>query len=199
MSWDKIVNSKQEYDKLLKLVNKAFYIEKRLPEQVFVVPSGKKCVIDFDKAMGYSFWNELERLVALSNDSFILMAVLDPHPEDYYYEEFSLYNWYIFPNGSTADDYWNAINWSPADSPADAIVFNSEVVVWLSPTLKWAIWGERRYGICILALSEEIDSYTSEFCLSIETAITDLVSLNFGSELPDEIESKLLFFYGGKK
>ncbi|CAG5086840.1 Putative uncharacterized protein [Thermobacillus xylanilyticus] len=31
------------------------------------------------------------------------MAVLDPHPEDYYYKEFSHYNWYTFPNGSTAD------------------------------------------------------------------------------------------------
>ncbi len=84
---------------------------------------------------------------------------------------------------------------SPEESPADAIVFNSEVVVWLSPSMKWAIWGERSYGICIVGLSEEISSYKSESCLTIDTAISDLVSLNFGNIIPDEVVSKLLLHY----
>lgn len=199
MSQSKVINDKQQFEESLNLIKKSFDIEKRLPEQVFLVPWQKKCVFDFDKAMGYSFWNELERLVTLSDDLFILMAVLDPHPVNYYYKEFSQYNWCIFPKDITANEYWNTLKWSPVDSPADAIVFNSEVVVWLSPTLKWAIWGERGYGICILALSDEIGSYTSELCLSIETAITDLISLNFGNEIPDEVKTKLMLHYGDMK
>ena len=199
MSQSKVIKDKEQLEEALNLVEKAFDCEKRLPEQVFLVPWQKKCVFDFDKAMGYSFWNELERLVTLSGDSFILMAVLDPHPVNYYYKEFSQYNWCIFPKGITANEYWNTIKWSPEDSPADAIVHNSEVVVWLSPTMKWAIWGERNCGICILGLSDETSSFTSESCLPIETAITDLVSLNFGNSIPDELKSKFMSNYNDMK
>lgn len=195
MNHSKLIKDKEQFEEALNMAKRAFDYEQRFPEQVFKVPFQKKCVFDFDKAMGYSFWNELERLVTLSDDPFILMAVLDPHPVDYFYKEFSQYNWCIFPKGTTADEYWNSIESSPEESPADAIVFNSEVVVWLSPSMKWAIWGERSYGICILGLSEEISSYTSESCLTIETAITDLVTLNFGNKIPDEVTSKLILHY----
>ncbi|MED4784872.1 hypothetical protein [Brevibacillus choshinensis] len=195
MSQSKLISDKEQFEKALDLVKRAFDYEQRLPEQVFNVPFQKKCVFDFDKTMSYSFWYELERLVNLSNDPFILMAVLDPHPIDYYYNEFSRYNWCILEKNTTPDEYWNAIKSSPEESPADAIVFNSEVVVWLSPSMKWAIWGERSYGIGILGLSEELSSYRSESCITIDTAISDFVSLNFGNKIPDEVASKLMLHY----
>lgn len=195
MSQSKLISDKEQFEEALNLVKRAFDYEQRLPEQVFNVPFQKRCVFDFDKAMGYSFWYELERLVNLSNDPYILVAVLDPHPVDYFYNEFSRYNWCILKKNTTPEEYWNAIESSPEESPADAIVFNSEVVVWLSPSMKWAIWGERSYGICILGLSEEISSYKSESCITIDTAISDLVSLNFGSKIPDEVVSKLMLHY----
>ncbi|MFK4305316.1 hypothetical protein ABH892_005501 [Paenibacillus sp. RC254] len=191
----KLISDKEKFEEAVNLVKRAFDHEKRLPEQIFNVPFQKTCVFDFDKAMSYSFWHELERLINLSNDPFILMAVLDPHPVDYFYKEFSRYNFFILSRDATADEYWKMIESSPEESPADAIVFNSEVVVWLSPSMKWAIWGERSYGICIVGLSEEISSYKSESCLTIDTAISDLVSLNFGNIIPDEVVSKLLLHY----
>jgi hypothetical protein len=173
----------------------AFYYEERLPNQVFKIPFQNIFACDFDKAMGYSFWSELKRLANLAGDSFILMAVLDPHPVEYYYKEFSQYNWCILTNGTTADEYWNTIEQGSEESPADAILFNSEVVVWLSPSMKWAIWGERSYGICIIGFNYEINGFTSELLTTIDTAITDMVSLNFRNNVPVIISSSLIKNY----
>ncbi|WP_059171340.1 hypothetical protein [Bacillus sp. FJAT-27445] len=60
MRQNKFINDKQKFKEYLNLVKKAFENEKRLPEQVFLVPWQRKCVFDFDKAMGYFFWNELK-------------------------------------------------------------------------------------------------------------------------------------------
>lgn len=47
--------------------------------------------------------------------------------------------------------YWNFLNAAPASSPADSILLNSQIVVLWAPSLKWAIWGERDSGLCVLA------------------------------------------------
>lgn len=177
-------------------VSKVFYDKQRLPNQVFRVPFQKTAVLDFDYAMSYHFWDELKRLIDTFGDSYVIMAVLDPHPVDYYYNEFSRYNWCTLNKGTTADEYWNMLNESPIDSPADSIVSNSEVVVWLSSSMKWAIWGERSYGICVAGFSDEIKDYNKELWFTMDEAITNLVSLQFKNCIvPEEITSKLMKFY----
>ena len=47
--------------------------------------------------------------------------------------------------------YWDFLNAAPASSPADSILLNSQVVALWAPSLKWAIWGERDSGLCVLA------------------------------------------------
>lgn len=193
MSQDKLINDKKQFEEVLSLVRKAFNYEHRLPNQVFNLPYQKISVCEFDRALGYSFWSELERLADLAGDSFILMAVLEPHPIEYYYNEFAKYNWCIFPKGPTADEYWDTLEEGPKESPADAILFNSEVAIWLSPSMKWAIWGERSYGICIIGFDEEISG--SKLWTSIDAVITEIVSLNFNNNVPDEISSSLIENY----
>lgn len=151
--------------------------------------------------MSRDFWNELEELIGLSGDPFAIMAVLDPHPVEYYYNEFSQYNWCILQEETTADEYWNMLEQGPGESPADAISINSEVVVWISSSMKWAIWGERSYGICVLGFIDgDICDYECESWFTMDQAITDLVSLNFKNyTVPKEIISKLMKHYSSIK
>lgn len=141
MSQNKFIKDKKQFEEATHWVTKTFNYEQRLPNQVCKVPFQKTVVLDFDHAMSRSFWNELEELMCLSGDSFVIMAVLDPNPVDYYYKEFSRYNWCVLQKGTTADEYWSMLEQGPEESPADAILFNSEVVVMLSSSMKWAIWG----------------------------------------------------------
>lgn len=196
MSHSKFIQDKKKFEETLYWVTKMFNCEQRLPNQVYKVPFKRKVVIDFDDVMSPDFWIQLEKLIDLSNDSFVMMGVLDPDPVEYYYSEFAYYNWCILQKGTTSDEYWNILEQGPAESPADAILFNSEVVMWLSSSMKWAIWGERSYGICILSFNEDMSDCENESWFTMERAIIDLISLNFRNyTVPEEIVSKLMKFY----
>ncbi|WP_135555444.1 hypothetical protein [Paenibacillus cymbidii] len=201
MSRNEFIKDKKQFEEALQLVTKMFNYEQRLPNQVYKVPFEKTVVLDFDHAMSRDFWNELEGLIDLSGDPFAIMAVLDPHPVDYYYNEFSQYNWCILQEGTTADEYWNMLEQAPEESPADAISINSEVIVWLPSSMKWAIWGERSYGICVLGFDDgDIGDYECESWFTMDQAITDLVSLNFKNySVPEEIIFKLINHYSSIK
>ena len=181
------------------MVSNVFCDDERLPNPVFKVSFKNTVAFDFDYAMSYRFWGELEKLTDIFGDSSVIMAVLDPDPVNYYYSEFSQYNWCVFQKDTTADEYWSAINQGPEGSPADAILSNSEAVVWLSSSLNWAIWGERSYGICILGFNDEMSKYNSDSWFSIDKAITDLVSLNFTNGIPEEVTNKLMKHYSNIK
>lgn len=197
MNQSKFIKDKNDFEETLYCVKQTFHYEQRLPNQVYKVPFQRNVVIDFDDAMSHVFWYELEKWMNVSDDSFVIMAVLDPDPVDYYYKEFSQYNWCILQKETTADEYWNTLNQGPDESPADAILFNSEVVIWLSPSRKWAMWGERSYGICILSFNDDaINDFENELWFTMEQAIADLISLNFRNyTVPEEIISKLMKFY----
>ncbi|EHS58245.1 hypothetical protein [Paenibacillus sp. Aloe-11] len=195
-----IIKDTKDFEEAQHLVSNVVYVEERLPNQVFKVPFQNKVVLDFDHAMSYGFWNEVEQLTGIFDDSFVIMAVLDPHPVNYYYTEFSQYNWCMLNKGTTSDEYWNTLQQSPIESPADSILSNSEVIVWLPSSMKWALWGERSYGICVLGFSDDIGDYKSESWFTMDKAITDLVSLNFRNyTVPDEIISKLMKYYSSIK
>lgn len=187
------ITDRQQFEQASSMVEKAFHHTRRLPDQVFKMPVRNRSVCEFDRALSDSFWTELTRLADAAGDSCILMAVLDPNPIEYFFKEFDQYNWCILSRGTTAEDYWEMLEQGPNGSPADAILFNSEVVIWLSPSLKWAIWGERSYGICLLGCDDEISGPTSDLWFSIETAITNRLPLNFNNQnVPDDIARSFL-------
>jgi hypothetical protein len=128
----------------------------RLPNQPFVKPFNKYSFEEFDWMMGDSCWPSLVNLATVSNDTKILLAVLDPDPAQYYKAEFNYYNWAIVPVDIDKNTYWSILNLTPENSPADSVLANSEIVVWLPQSLRWVIWGERSSGLCVLG--SEIDT-----------------------------------------
>jgi hypothetical protein len=125
-------------------------IGKSLPERVFNESLSCFRFEEFDWAMSAEFWPSVQRLCQRSGDASILIAVLEPDPLNYYRKEFGYFNWAELPIVASSDDYWTLIKHSPDESPADSLLANSEKVVWLPPSKKWAIWGERRFEVCVL-------------------------------------------------
>ena len=106
---------------------------------------------DFDWAMSGEFWSVLHKLASQSRDHELVFAVLDPDRVNYFKAEFGYYNWAILPVTLSSDEYWNFLNSAPAESPADSLLGNAQVVVLTVPSKEWAIWGERESGLCVLA------------------------------------------------
>lgn len=94
---------------------------------------------EFDWAMSGAFWPIMQELAQASGDISLLMAVLDPEPEGYFKKEFGYYNWVNIPISASRDDYWELLSDHPESSPADSFLANSEKVIWLPRSAKWAI------------------------------------------------------------
>lgn len=198
------VREKKEFDELKELVSDMLFSDDNLPQQVFREQFSHYLFEEFDWAMSDEFWDTIQKLAEQAKDDFILTAVLNPHPVNYYYKEFGYFNWTKLPINLSADDYFNVLELGPNESPADAILFNSDTVVWLSPSGKWAIWGERAYGICVLALKEPTNTINSSLFLktwrSIDNeAVMNWVGLNFkGRKVPKEVTDALYMNYSNK-
>ena len=124
---------------------------RRLPEVPFLQRWMVRGFDEFDWVMGANFWPVAQELGRTAGDSEILIAVLDPDPVDYHKSTFGYYNWGALPIELSASSYWDFLKAAPASSPADSILLNSQVVALWAPSLKWAIWGERDSGLCVLA------------------------------------------------
>lgn len=135
-------------------IEKTFLINECLPERVFHEDFRWFAFEEFDWAMSGEFWLVIQELTQASGDTSLLMAVLDPEPEGYFKKEFGYYNWANISVSASRDDYWELLNAHPESSPADSFLANSEKVIWLPHSAKWAIWGERSYGVCVLAAHE---------------------------------------------
>lgn len=143
----------EDFYKYKELLSKVCNQDCDLPYQVFRKEFGYYLFNQFDDAM--SDWGTLQQLASVSKDEYIVTAVLDPKPMEYYFKEFGYFNWIKFPKNIESNEYWNALELGPENWPADSISNNSFTVVWFSPSMKWAIWGDRNYEVSILAFNNE--------------------------------------------
>lgn len=176
----------QQFNESKKKINEAFNTEKKLPEQVFRQSFKNFKFEEFDWAMDLEFWNTLKKLALQTKDDFVLVAVLDPNPIEYFYKEFKYYNWIRLPIDLSVDEYYEILEYGPEESPADAILYNSYTVVWLSPSMRWAIWAEREYGICIVGFNDK-DHLNNLVPLltswrSIDETVLSWIEANFENE-----------------
>lgn len=190
---------KKKFESSLQVVREIFECNNRIPNQVFK-SLNYFLICDFDKALGSLFQDELENILLTSDDDYLIMGVLDPDPVSFFYKEYGCYNWlHIFANMSKYH-YWDLLNMHPTNNPIDILLINTNVVVWASPTKKWAIWGERDYGIAILGfdknskLKQQIKE--NDTWGKMDDDFATLVSYNFKDfKLPKNIKEKLFLHY----
>jgi len=134
------IKEHRDFEKCWHLIESAIRPNKNLPEQVFSDQFSNYVFEEFDWAMTPDFWDGvLKKLAIASNDAEIIMAVLDPDPKDYFHRTFGEYNILKLSINISGQEYWNILKTGPEDSEADAILFNSETVIWLPLSMKWAI------------------------------------------------------------
>ncbi|MCG5026819.1 MULTISPECIES: hypothetical protein [Geobacillus] len=197
------VREKREFYQLYRTVNDVFFLENRLPKQVFREPFRYFWFEEFDWTMDGDFWTVIQQLSKKMKDEYILTAVLDPHPVEYFYEEFGYYNWVKPPVHLTSDQYVNVLELGPKESPADAMLYNSYTVIWLPSSMKWAIWGDRNYGICILGLRDanhRVDAWPIvKTWRPMDQTVLSWVALNFANQqLPQEVVDSLFLHYSNE-
>jgi hypothetical protein len=176
----RFLSSKADFEFWRGLVSSVVNDRVRLPKSPFSKVFIRYSFEEFDWMLSANCWPALVNLAKISNDTKLVMAVLEPDPVQYFRAEFNSYNWAVMPVDVDKNTYWDALNLAPDNSPADSVLANSEVVVWFPQSLKWIIWGERSSCLCILA--SEIDTlawknmaWAQQFCQQVEDS--DFVAL----------------------
>ncbi|AVM24720.1 hypothetical protein [Bacillus pumilus] len=152
------IRSEKEFKFCQNLVDHVFDIKKELPQQVFRKTFDCFLFQEFDWALSDDILPTIKELSAVTQDREFLTAVLQPDPAEYYLKEFGYYNWLKASVDITGEDYVNALWTHPKEPIADDIITNSYIVVWLSHSLKWAIWADRDMEICIIGMVSTKDS-----------------------------------------
>lgn len=198
-----VINDPYEFEEAYKLIRSLFNVNERLPELVF-----NKSFIHFLCEESYfalsgKFWETIQQLSQLSNDDTIIVGLLDPDPVAYFFKEFGFYNWFKFATNITPSMYEEAIHQVPKGSPADAITYNSEIIVWAPLSKKWAIWFERGYDICILGFADKNCMLPAAELQgnwgSPQEGLEQLIALNFKhQQVPQEVADVFLANYSHK-
>lgn len=144
------IRSEKEFRFYQNLVDHVFDQNKRLPQQVFRKNFDCFLFQEFEWALSDDILPAIKDLLNSTSDREFLTAVLKPDPVDYYFKEFGYYNWLKASVNISGEDYVNALWTHPKGSIADNIITNSNIVVWLSRSLQWAILADRDLEICII-------------------------------------------------
>jgi hypothetical protein len=195
------ISDNATFESIWTKLGQIFLEKSRLPQNVYYMPFDYYLFAEFDWAMSAEFWLELKILASYSADKRIIVVVLDPHPIDYFFKNFGYYNVFYLSTNASANDYWNAIISGPPDSPADAMLYNSNVVTWFADSATWAIWGQREFGICVAGFKEsKINLYREESLRSnwftTESALRDLIPMFFRDKrVPESFSLSILLNY----
>jgi hypothetical protein len=196
-----MITSRDDFDREMRRIEVLIDRSAALPDQVFRPTVAAYYVIDFDQLWSEEFFCDVQRMTARAGDASFTIAVMKPDPDDYYYASFGKFPLLQFTNEEAAGRYVTAIHEDPGESPADAIAYNSEVIIIYPPSGRWAIYGDRNLEIGIFAVMDEdlaasIHATTESVKLFTPTeAVAQLLPPVYRGIVPDEVKTLLVRNY----
>ena len=138
-------------------VNTLVDFKVQFPDQIFRKNFADFLFVDFDDVYSAYFFGALIRFLGFISEEGFKLLVTTPSPDDYFYENFNKYPLLEFAISDSSQNYVNALAQDPGSSPADAILFNSDVVVLYSESSDYCIYANRDLGFAIVGcISREI-------------------------------------------
>jgi hypothetical protein len=151
----KVISTSNDYELITVALEKVLNKKKVLPQNVFRQDFKFFLFITFDELFMHIFFNHIKRyLLYIAENSFWLTAI-DPDPTLYFKANFDFFGAIEFYSSDSENDYINALNDYPEDSPADALAHNSNLIAIISSTCKWAIYADRNTDIAICAFTNK--------------------------------------------
>jgi hypothetical protein len=161
-----------------------FFIDHRLPGQIFRNPSRTFLYFEFARAFDDGAWRLFARVANEFRDSAIVCRAIEPDADDYYRTPFAETAQFSFEASEGPDRYIARMHTWPPQSTPDAIAYNCEVVAWTGTSAQWACWGERASGLCVLQvqpnerLCKELIALSDEYLpvLTLDGALRDITA-----------------------
>ena len=205
----RLVTEADIFSKCQSVIDAIITREKRLPEQVFKIPLSHFVFIRADDIFHTpTFFERIKSFLGRVGENRWFLAVVDPDPKDYFYHHFGKYSVVEMAADDTDDDYLRIAQEDPGSSPADAIGFNSHVVLLFSYSGTWAIYGDRGYELGVVGFAEKelqeifISIYGGDRVFDTTEALEQIVKMVYStreSGIPLEFQRELIANYGSPK
>lgn len=129
--------------------------ERHLPQQVFKSTLSRFVFLSSDDLFHTAaFFDRIKSFLARIGEQRSFLAVVEPDPVDYFFPHFGKYSVVEMSVADTDEDYLRIMQEDPGGSPADAIGYNSRIVVLFSTSRRWAIYADRDFELAIAAFTE---------------------------------------------
>lgn len=138
-----------EFTSLLAEAAEAVSVTSRLPTWPFSRSFGRVGICQYDRVLGSSFALVIHSLVALHDDEVVTIVVLEPSAS-YYETQYSHFPGFRIARESLPEHYWSGLSIEPQEDPTGAIAYTANVVAIVGSSRRWAVWGERDWGLALV-------------------------------------------------
>lgn len=196
-----MITSRSDFEFELQKINRLIGRSATLPDQVFVTAPVAFHIVDFDQVWSEEFFVDAQRLTRRAGDASLTLAVLRPDPDHYYHAHFGKFPVLRFSTSDSAQRYIDELHQDPGDSPADAIAYNSEVVLVYPASVRWAIYGDRDLEIAVIAvMDKEIEAAIGTTAQSLRLftpaeAVIELLGPVYRGAVPEDVKRSLVRNY----
>ena len=178
----KIISIEDDFNTIEKGIDRVLGKSKILPERVFSETMKYFLFVPFDDLFMALFYNHIKKFLIKTGEKRFWLVVTDPSPRSYFARYFDFFGAIEFSISDNEGDYISALNDFPSDSPADALIHNSNSVVVSSCRGEWAVFGDRDADIAVCGFSSR-----EKMVLFREV---------YGSDLLSGVEEAAKFAYG---
>lgn len=129
----------------------------RLPGRVFNEQFKFFLFITFDELLMPLFFNNLKLYLSGAEDKDYWVAPIHPDPKSYFHVNFGSLCAFQMSSSDSEKDYFSILHAYPAGSPADALAHNANLLLLLSRTSRWVIYGDRDVDLAVCAFRDSAD------------------------------------------
>ena len=176
----KVISTAEDFDLIDLSIDRVIDRSKILPDRVFRSAFKYFLFITFDDLHMDLFFNHIKQYLISVGEPAFWLATIYPDPRSYYFYHFGFYGTFEFLSSDNEDDYISALNY-PKDS-ADALMYNSDLLIALSSSNKWAVFSSRDDDIAICGFSDRVQM---EIFRSV-----------YGSDLLNSVNAAAEYAYG---
>jgi hypothetical protein len=187
------LTSRSEYDLAMIEMQSLIDTTLLLPEYVFKRKYAHHLFCDAAYFASNEFWRGIKKLCVLSQDEEVLIAINDRDVMGNLYSN----NWIRITSDATVEEYESIMDHGPSGDSSDSAMFSFHVA-WMGKSGKWAIWGQREFGVCVVGLNSELMDFSDDIWSPIDTEwVIGAISFEFPNFiLPANVEKKLYENYG---
>jgi hypothetical protein len=150
----KVVSEEKDFSLIEFGIDRAIDRSKVFPDRVFRGTLKYFLFITFDELFMTMFFNHIKEYLSKIGESDFWLVTIEPDPRRYFAHNFKFYGAFEFSRSDDEKDYVSALSGFPEESPADALMHNSNSLIILSSSNKWAIFGNRDADIAVCAFSD---------------------------------------------